>query len=312
MQPLGENTRHTEMDTNLHAEAMRDVSVLGASQSRPLPRVVRRAIRFVQGITPGRLIKSRVLKVSVLGLVAIAASGYYVQNADKNSMLASASSHMGFEASKLVVNGHQNLDINILQARLATQLGNSLFSFNVNDARAEVLNDPWVKSANVRKVYPDTIVLDVVERQPVALWQSKGELHLIARDGFVISRAGPKHMNLPQVVGEGANLAAAEFLSVMGRFPVISQKASAYVRVAGRRWNVRMNDGPQVLLPEADWQVALSELQNLHKSKELLDRDIVQIDMRLADRLVIKLDPDAAEIRKTAIQKSLKRDWHKT
>ncbi len=187
-----------------------------------------------------------------------------------------------------------------------------MFSFKVDAARDEVLNDPWVKSATVRKVYPDTIVVDVVERKPVALWQSKGEIHLISRDGFVISQAGPKHMNLPQVVGEGANMAAAEFLSVIGRFPSISQKASAYVRVAGRRWNVRINDGPQVLLPEADWQVALNELQVLQKEKELLDRDVVQIDMRLADRLVIKLDPDAAEIRKTAIQKSLKRDWHKT
>jgi len=209
----------------------------------------------------------------------VVGSGYFIKTADKNSMLSSASSHMGFEASKLVVNGNLNLDINVLQARLATQLGNSLFSFKVDAARDEVLNDPWVKSATVRKVYPDTIVVDVIERKPVALWQSKGEVHLI---------------------------------SVVSRFPTISRKASAYVRVAGRRWNVRLHDGPQVLLPESDWQVALSELQGLQASKELLDRDILQIDMRLSDRLVIKLDPEVAEIRKTAIQKALKRDWHKT
>ena len=312
MQPLGGNTRQKEMDMNLHAEAMRDRSVVSSSSVRPLPRFLRRTIRFVQGITPARLLTSRTAHVMVLGAVVVFGSGYFIQNANKNGMVASASSHMGFEASKLVVNGNVNLDINILQARLATQLGNSLFSFKVDAAREEVLNDPWVKSATVRKVYPDTIVVDVVERKPVALWQSKGEVHLIARDGFVISQAGPKHMNLPQVVGEGANLAAAEFLSVISRFPSIAHKASAYVRVAGRRWNVRLNDGPQVLLPEADWQVALNELQTLQATKELLDRDVVQIDMRLADRLVIKLDPDAAEIRKTAIQKSLKRDWHKT
>ncbi len=312
MQPLGENNRHKEMDVNLLADAMQDRSVLNAKNSRPVPRFMRRAVRFAQGMTPTRFVKSRALRVFVAGLAVVVGFGYVIQNADKNSMVASVTSHMGFEASKLVVNGNLNLDINVLQARLATQLGNSLFSFKVDAAREEVLNDPWVQSATVRKVYPDTIVVDVVERKPVALWQSKGEVHLISRDGFVISQAGPKHMNLPQVVGEGANMAAAEFLSVISRFPVISQKASAYVRVAGRRWNVRINDGPQVLLPEANWQVALSELQNLQEKKELLDRDVVQVDMRLADRLVIKLDPDAAEIRKIAIQKSLQRDWHKT
>lgn len=312
MQPLGENRRQNEMDMNLLADAQQDYSVLGGGNSRLLPRFIRKSIRFVNGLTPIRLIKSRGVQITIAGFAVILGSGYFIKTADKNSMLSSASSHMGFEASKLVVNGNKNLDINVLQARLATQLGNSLFSFKVDAARDEVLNDPWVKSATVRKVYPDTIVVDVIEREPVALWQSKGEVHLIARDGFVISKAGPKHMRLPQVVGEGANKAAAEFLSVVSRFPTISQKASAYVRVAGRRWNVRMNDGPQVLLPEADWQVALSELQDLQVNKELLDRDVLQIDMRLADRLVIKLDPEAAEIRKTAIQKALKRDWHKT
>lgn len=312
MQPLGENKRQSEMDINLLADAQQDSSVLGARNSRPLPRLIRKSIRFAQGLTPVRLIKSRGIQIATASLAVLVGSGYFIQSADKNSVLSSASSHMGFEASKLVVNGNKNLDIDVLQARLATQLGNSLFSFKVDAARDEVLNDPWVKSATVRKVYPDTIVVDVVERQPVALWQSKGEVHLIARDGFVISRAEPKHMRLPQVVGEGANMAAAEFLSVVSRFPTISEKASAYVRVAGRRWNVRINDGPQVLLPEADWQVALSELQGLQASKSLLDRDILQIDMRLADRLVIKLDPETAEVRKTAIQKALKRDWHKT
>ena len=312
MQPLGENERHKEMDVNLLANAKRGSSVLTAENSRQLPRFIRRTIRFAKGITATRVLQNRALQVFAVGLAVVVGAGYFIKNADKNSIIASATSHMGFEASKLVVNGNRNLDINILQARLATQLGNSLFSFKVDAAREEVLNDPWVKSATVRKVYPDTIVVDVIERMPVALWQSKGEVHLISRDGFVISKAGPKHMNLPQVVGDGANMAAAEFLSVISRFPTITQKAGAYVRVAGRRWNVRINDGPQVLLPEFDWQVALSELQGLQAKKELLDRDILQIDMRLPDRLVIKLDPEMAEVRKIAIQKSLKRKWHKT
>jgi len=312
LQPVGGNKRHKEMDKNLLADAKQDSFIYGLANSRRAPRFVRRVARFVQVITPRRFVMSKTIQVMSLGLVAVVGSGYLIKTSKANSVVSSASSYMGFQANKLVVNGNVNLDINVLQARLATQLGNSLFSFKVDEAREEILNDSWVEEATVRKIYPDTIVVDVVEREPVALWQSKGEIHLISDDGFVISKAGPKHMNLPQVVGDGANMVAAEFLSAISRFPVITRKAGAYVRVAGRRWNVRINDGPQVLLPEADWQVALFELQGLQAKKKLLDRDIVQIDMRLRDRLVIKLDPKAADIRKTAIQKSLKRDWHKT
>ena len=146
MQPLGENKRQNEMDMNLFADAQQGSFVVGTGNSRLLPRFVRKAIRFAQGLTPVRLVKSRGVQIVTASFAVIVGSGYFIQTADKNSMLSSASSHMGFEASKLVVNGNQNLDINVLQARLATQLGNSLFSFKVDAARDEVLNDPWVKS----------------------------------------------------------------------------------------------------------------------------------------------------------------------
>lgn len=312
MQSLGGKRRHKEMDLNRIADAMPDNSARGDAAPRQLPRLVRRFIRYTGGLTVMRFATSRVPQVILAGAAIVIGSGYFIQNADKNSLIASMSSHAGFEASKLIVNGNVNLDINVLQARLASQLGNSLFSFKVDAAREEVLSDPWVKSVVVKKAYPDTIIVDVVERKPVALWQSKGEVFLIARDGFVIDKASPKHMNLPQVVGEGANKAASEFLSIITRFPDIAKNASAYVRVAGRRWNVRFSDGPQVLLPEFDWQYALNDLQDLQQKKDILNRDILQVDMRLPDRLVLKLDPEVAEIRKTAIEKSLKRKWHKT
>lgn len=312
MQPVGENKRHKEMDKSWLADAMSGALVDGDEPLRNSSRGFRKTSRFARNILQFPILKSRTVQVIILAGVAVVGSGYLIQESDKNSMIASMTSQVGFEASKLVVNGNNNLDINVLQARLATQLGNSLFAFEVDAARQEVLNDPWVKSATVRKVYPDTIVVDVVERKPVALWQSQGEVHLIASDGFVIAKASQTQMNLPQVVGEGANMAASEFLSVMNRYPGISQKANAYVRVAGRRWNLSMASGVQVLLPESDWQYALSDLQDLQNQKEMLERDILQIDMRLPDRLVIKLDPEMAEVRKTAIEKSLKRKWHKT
>ncbi len=312
MQPIGGNKLHNEMDESWLANAKPANFVMGDETARNSTRGFRKASRLTRAVLQLPFLKRRAVQLLILAGAVTFGSSYLIKDSDKNRIIASMTSQTGFEASKLVVNGNVNLDINILQARLATQLGNSLFSFEVDAAREEVLNDPWVKSATIRKVYPDTIVVDVIERKPVALWQSKGELHLIASDGFVIAKAEQSHMSLPQVVGEGANMVAAEFLSVMNKYPAISQKASAYVRVAGRRWNLSMENGIQVLLPASDWEYALNDLQDLQNKKTLLDRDVLQIDMRLPDRLVIKLDPEMAEIRKTAIQESLKRKWHKT
>ena len=310
MQPLGEHTRHqNDLDSRVASARLEEGRV--SSGGRQLPRFIRRAIRMSRGLTAERVLRSRASLLVALSAALAIGGGYYVKNAGPDSLLASATTSLGFNAGKLVVNGNRNLDLNVLQARLGPYLGQSLFGFEVDEAREEILNDPWVKSATVRKVYPDTIVVDVIERQAVALWKSNDKVNLISRDGFVIGEAELHQMRLPQVVGNGANMAAAEFLSVISRFPNLSERSSAYIRVGGRRWDVLFSNGLRVLLPEDDWKLALSELQNLHDSKQMLERDLVQIDMRLPDRLVLKMEPEAAEIRKTAIQKSLERDWHK-
>jgi cell division protein FtsQ len=67
-----------------------------------------------------------------------------------------------------------------------------------------------------------------------------------------------------------------------------------------------------VLLPAEGWKNALAELNTLHEREQILDRDLVKIDMRLADRLVFRLQPDAAKARKEQVEERMKRSWHKT
>ena len=114
--------------------------------------------------------------------------------------------------------------------------------------------------------------------------------------GDVIAEADVRHLGLPQVVGEGANTSAAEFLTEIANYPELTSRAKAYIRVGQRRWNIALGDGPSILLPEHNWRRALADINQLQHGKRLLDRDIVQVDMRLADRLVIKMDPETAEI----------------
>jgi len=168
-----------------------------------------------------------------------------------------------------------------------------------------------VREATVRKVFPDTIIINVEEFEPFALWKLGDEVNLISADGYVIARAAKRHMLLPQVVGDGANKQAAEILSVMRQYPELSNRSEAFVRIGERRWNIVMKGGLKVMLPENDWRESLEQLRALHVEKRLLDREITQVDLRLPDRMVMKLKPEDAEIRKTVIRDALKRDWHK-
>ncbi len=312
MQPL--NTEPGMNRTVAHvSEVAGDGITASDAQPKLMPRPVRRMIRSLNGLSFSALIRNPSAIKAALAIGMLGLGSFLVQE-DRigGQALASASNNAGFSVSKLVVNGAAQLDVDLIESRLSSHLGKSMFNIDVESARKSVGEMNWVKSVSIKKAYPDTLVIDLVEREPVALWKSGQTIYLISPEGLVIDRAKARHMHLPQVVGEGANRVASEFLAVMERFPELVSRSEAYVRVAERRWNIVLDDGPSIMLPADNWQDALAELNQMNAKNQILDREIVHIDMRLSDRLVLKLPEDDAEIRRTRIEKAIKRSWHKT
>lgn len=306
MQPIGSQSCLKNPGNHL------DAAAVNSAGGRVLPRLLRKPMRFLAHITPSRLLASGAARaVLILGLGLPAAGILVSQNDSASGFVAAASSQAGFTVRHLVINGGQSLDRQALRFLLGSELEKSLFEFDVEVARERIRRNSWVADVTVRKIYPNTVAIDIVEREPYALWQAGGAMNLIANDGAVIGEVGSDHPILPQVVGEGANMAAHELLSTIAEYPMIASRMSAYVRVADRRWNLISHEGTKILLPEAEWQSALSELYDLQANREILDRDLVQIDMRLADRLVVRMRPGAGQDRLERIETQIKNAEHK-
>ena len=179
---------------------------------------------------------------------------------------------------------------------LGIKRGTLMIDVDVDEARARLEALPWVKSAEVRRVWPDRIYVRVVERQPVAIWQNEGELAVIDRDGHAIAGEDvTRFTNLPLVVGKGAETAAAGLLDLLGHQPQLRVHVKAAVRVGERRWNLRLDNGVEVRLPEEGAEAALAELVRLAREQDILGRDIKAIDLRFPDRLIVKL-PQASPL----------------
>jgi cell division protein FtsQ len=152
-----------------------------------------------------------------------------------------------------------------------------------------------VKRAEIARRLPDVIFVRVEERAPLALWQHDGQIVLIDTDGAVIQRDElGEFARLPMVVGEDAPAHAAELIGLLGTFPEIAGKLEAAVRVSARRWNLRLNNGIDVRLPETGLAPALARLDDLQREKDILDRDVIAVDLRVPDRLIVRIDPEAA------------------
>ena len=100
----------------------------------------------------------------------------------------------------------------------------------------------------------------------------------------------PRYRHLPVLVGAGAQSEAAEIVALIGEFPTLHPLVRAATLVSGRRWDLTLHNDIVVKLPQADPVPALIQLEALDQSQQLLSRDIISVDLRLADRVVVGLD----------------------
>jgi cell division protein FtsQ len=183
----------------------------------------------------------------------------------------------------------------------------SLLLLDVGEARAKLEAIPWIAEATVRKLYPDRLQITVTEREAFALWQLGGKVVVIAADGTGLAPVEKRFAALPFVVGPGAATRARDFLAVLDRHPAIRDQVRAAILVAERRWNLRLKNGIDVRLPETSIEQALTTLATLDREKNLLTRDIAAVDLRLADRVTVRLSETLAAQRAEALKKTVKK-----
>jgi cell division protein FtsQ len=213
----------------------------------------------------------------------------------------------GFRVETVTIKGQQDLaDAQILAAAGVSE-STSLVFLDAKRARDQLEKLPLVKSATVHKLYPDTLAIAVEERKPYALWQKEGTVYVIAADGTAIDehRDG-RYANLPFVVGNGAANRAVEIVELLDSMPALKTRVRAAVLVAERRWNLTLDNGVVVRLPERDPASALAVLASMQDEAAVMDRDILSIDMRLGDRVAFRLGADALAARAAELAKTKK------
>jgi len=218
------------------------------------------------------------------------------RGADWSERLGNATASLGLRVRAIVIEGRQKTPDALLRAALGVHSGDPILTFSVTDARTRLETINWVQSATVERILPGTIVVRLTERSPFAVWQHDGKFALIDRDGNIVTDSDVATFagQLPLVVGVGAPKAAAVLIDALAAQPTLQGRVIAAVRVGERRWNLHMNNGTDVLLPEGAEMQALAKLVELQASHALLDRPLQAIDLRLPDRLVARPLPDPA------------------
>ena len=206
----------------------------------------------------------------------------------------SAATQVGFTIGKLTIEGQLRTGDESLVEALGVNKGTSILSFDTAAAQSRVETLPWVRQAEVMRLLPSTLKVIIKERQPYARWQLKGETYLIGEDGAIIGKSVyDRDATLPLVVGEGAATNFAALDRVLSRHSTLQSRLLAAVRVADRRWTLKLEDGIDILLPEARVADALDWIIEADRKHALLSRALSRVDLRLGDRVSVRLNAAA-------------------
>ena len=235
------------------------------------------------GVAPTVAVSAAALVVAA-GLLVALFSGHRLQ-----SMADGAFTGMGLAVADVHVQGASAASRDAVLAAAGASKGDSILTLDLGAMRQRVERVGWVEDAKVIRLLPDTVVIAVVERVPVAVWQHQGKVGLIDAKGQPIAGADPgAFSNLPLVVGAGANEGVEDVLPLLAARPKLLNHTEALVRVDRRRWDLRLKDGGLIQLPALDVDAALIQLDQLDQRAHVLSLGFAKIDLRDPEMIAVR------------------------
>lgn len=205
---------------------------------------------------------------------------------------AQAVGRAGFQVKKVEVVGADRIDrLKVYDIALA-QKDRSMAAVELDDVRRDLMQYGWIKDARVSRRLPDTLVVDIVERTPAAIWQNDGRLSLIDDSGVVLEPVTVATMpDLPLVIGPNANRRAQDLDALLAEASSLKELLAGATWVGNRRWDLRFRSGETLSLPEGDAEAkaALAKFAHMDGANRLLGRGILRFDMRDPSRFVLRM-----------------------
>lgn len=238
--------------------------------------------------------------VTVTMIAAIGGGGFYAWKsgaftafgdwAVEKSMVATSA--MGFKVDDILITGRHRISQKDLMEHLKIAQGAPILGIDLLAAQQSLSQISWVEQASVSRRLPSTIVIDIRERAPVALWQFRQKISVIDANGQPLTSDNvAEWQDLPLIVGEDAPRHVTEILSLMNAEPDIAQQLVSAVRVGDRRWDLRLKNGMLVKLPEQNVEFALRQFAKQQEENNILDKQVVTIDLRIPEKFVVEMKP---------------------
>lgn len=212
-----------------------------------------------------------------------------------NSLVDKVQSRDEFMVRTMTVEGASAPVDKALRAMLPVELPASSFDLDLASLRLQVMALDAVETVELRIRPGGLLSARVTERQPAMLWRHARGIDILDKGGHRVASVTSRETrsDLPLVAGEGADVVAEEAMALFDAAGPIMPRLRGLVRRGERRWDLMLDRGQRIQLPEKEAVVALSSLLAINRTKDVLGRDVQIIDLRDPTQRVLRLGIDA-------------------
>lgn len=214
-------------------------------------------------------------------------------SAGAQRIFATQAAHIGFAVREVQIEGRNYIDRDTLKDVIGIAPGDPIFAIDMPALHARLMEIPWVKSAEIVRTLPDMLLIKLEERMPVAIWvDSPKGASLIDAEGVLLTQDNlASYGRLLAVMGTGAETQAYTLIMMLKGQPDIAVRVKTAKRISERRWDLVLEDGKIIRLPDTDEGLALARLAKAQSEGQLMDQDLTAIDMRQPDRIILETRP---------------------
>lgn len=237
------------------------------------------------------------IAAGVVVLAAVLATGARAERigASVRQGVDGMTASLGLKLEKVSIEGESPEANAAIRRAVQLYADQPMTSIDLEAVRKRVETVGWVSQARVVRLYPNTLIVQVIEHDRLAIWQAGGRNVVIDSHGQVIAGADAgRYPDLPLVVGQGAEQAAREILPLIAQRPRLQSRVEAVVRVDERRWDLRLKDGSLIQLPATGQEAALIQLDALDQRERLLELGFARIDLRSPQEVAVRPSAGAA------------------
>lgn len=191
------------------------------------------------------------------------------------------SARYGLVLKRLIIEGDENISSQEILEAVAAKKGDPILKLNLREIKDRLESNKWVETAIIERRLPSDLHISVIERKAIAIWQFQNKLYLIDQDG---SRITPYtqdfSQNLLQVIGQDANIYAQNLIEELKECEVVKDKVISAVRYGNRRWNLNLESGLVVKMPEKNFPQTYKYLCKIYSDQKDFSQKYKMIDLR--------------------------------